>query len=39
LKSNEADFYLSLLETERGRLEQEYLPRDQVELTITSWAR
>ncbi|WP_438280939.1 Wadjet anti-phage system protein JetD domain-containing protein [Pseudomonas alabamensis] len=39
LKSNEADFYLSLLETERGRLEQEYVPKDQVELAITSWAR
>lgn len=38
LQPGEADFYRYLLERERGRLEQEYLPKDQVEKAITAWA-
>ncbi|HGN0700046.1 Wadjet anti-phage system protein JetD domain-containing protein [Pseudomonas aeruginosa] len=37
LMTDEADFYRYLLTQERGRLEQEYLPRMQVELAISKW--
>ncbi|GLK62397.1 hypothetical protein GCM10017624_45620 [Azotobacter vinelandii] len=37
LMADEADFYRYLLAQERGRLEQEYLPRRQVELAISKW--
>lgn len=36
---DEADFYRYLLVQERGRLEQEYLPKVQVERAIEQWAR
>ncbi|TEQ20633.1 hypothetical protein IPC57_31625 [Pseudomonas aeruginosa] len=39
LLADEADFYRYLLVQERGRLEQEYLPKAQVELVIRKWAR
>lgn len=39
LLTDEADFYRYLLVQERGRLEQEYLPKAQVELAIRKWAR
>lgn len=39
LLADEADFYRYLLVQERGRLEQEYLPKAQVELAIRKWAR
>lgn len=39
LLTDEADFYRYLLVQERGRLEQEYLPKVQVELAIRKWAR
>nr|WP_237755627.1 hypothetical protein [Pseudomonas aeruginosa] len=35
--TDEADFYRYLLAQERGRLEQEYLPRRQVEQAISKW--
>ncbi|UTM28645.1 DUF2220 family protein [Pseudomonas aeruginosa] len=37
LMTDEADFYRYLLAQERGRLEQEYLPRRQVEQAISKW--
>ncbi|MNQ97953.1 hypothetical protein D3C85_1136250 [compost metagenome] len=37
LLTDEAAFYRYLLAQERGRLEQEYLPRAQVELDIAVW--
>ena len=37
LLADEADFYQYLLVQERGRLEQEYLPKAQVELAINNW--
>ncbi|MEL7936156.1 Wadjet anti-phage system protein JetD domain-containing protein [Pseudomonas delhiensis] len=37
LTTDEADFYRYLLAQERGRLEQEYLPRRLVELAISKW--
>ena len=37
LLADEADFYRYLLVQERGRLEQEYLPKAQVELAISKW--
>jgi len=39
LLADEADFYRYLLVQERGRLEQEYLPKVQVERAIEQWAR
>jgi len=39
LLADEADFYRYLLVQERGRLEQEYLPKEQVERAIEQWAR
>ncbi len=39
LLADKADFYRYLLVQERGRLEQEYLPKVQVERTIEQWAR
>lgn len=39
LLADEADFYQYLLVQERGRLEQEYLPKVQVERAIEQWAR
>lgn len=39
LQPCEADFYRYLLARERGRLEQEYLPKDQVEKAMAAWAR
>ncbi|MEE4464690.1 Wadjet anti-phage system protein JetD domain-containing protein [Azotobacter chroococcum] len=39
LQPDEADFYRYLLAREHGRLEQEYLPRDQVEKAMAAWAR
>lgn len=39
LLADEADFYRYLLVQERGRLEQEYLPKAQVELALRKWAR
>lgn len=39
LLADEADFYRYLLVQERGRLEQEYLPKVQVESAIRQWAR
>ncbi|EOT13875.1 TPA: hypothetical protein L4S08_001476 [Pseudomonas aeruginosa] len=39
LLADEADFYRYLLVQARGRLEQEYLPKAQVELAIRKWAR
>lgn len=39
LQPDEADFYRYLLARERGRLEQEYLPKDQVEKAMAAWAR
>ncbi|MFU3259632.1 Wadjet anti-phage system protein JetD domain-containing protein [Pseudomonas aeruginosa] len=39
LLADEADFYRYLLVQERGRLEQEYLPKEQVEHAIAQWAR
>lgn len=39
LLTDEADFYRYLLVQERGRLEQEYLPKAQVELAIRKWAQ
>ncbi|HEH9912398.1 TPA: hypothetical protein SID93_002295, partial [Pseudomonas aeruginosa] len=39
LLAGEADFYRYLLVQERGRLEQEYLPKVQVERAIEQWAR
>ncbi len=38
LLADEGDFYRYLLAQERGRLEQEYLPKAQVELTLKAWA-
>ena len=38
LLADEADFYRYLLVQERGRHEQEYLPKAQVELTLKAWA-
>ncbi|WP_230388578.1 Wadjet anti-phage system protein JetD domain-containing protein [Pseudomonas putida] len=38
LSDVEGDFYQYLLLQARGRLEQEYLPRTQVELAIREWA-
>ena len=38
LQPDEADLYRYLLTRECGRLEQEYLPRDQVERIMTAWA-
>lgn len=38
LLHGEVDFYRYLLTQERGRLEQEYLPKDPVELAIAAWA-
>lgn len=37
LLADEADFYQYLLVQERGRLEQEYLPKARVELAISKW--
>ena len=37
LQPCEADFYRYLLRRERGRLEQEYLPKDLVENAIATW--
>jgi len=37
LLADEADFYQYLLVQDRGRLEQEYLPKAQVELAISKW--
>lgn len=37
LHHHEADFYRYLLSQPRGRLEQEYLPRDVVEMALTEW--
>jgi hypothetical protein len=37
LLTDEADFYRYLLAQQRGRLEQEYLPRAQVEQNISAW--
>lgn len=39
LLADEADFYRYLLVQERGRLEQEYLPKEKVERVIEQWAR
>ncbi|MBT2342055.1 hypothetical protein J7E36_23290 [Pseudomonas fluorescens] len=39
LLADEADFYRFLLMQERGRLEQEYLPKALVERAISQWAR
>lgn len=39
LLADEADFYRYLQVQERGRLEQEYLPKVQVERAIEQWAR
>lgn len=39
LLADEADFYRYLLVQERGRLEQEYLPKVQVGRSIEQWAR
>jgi len=39
LLTNEANFYRYLLKQDRGRLEQEYLPRAQGELAMRQWAR
>jgi hypothetical protein len=39
LLADEADFYRYLLVQERGRLEQEYLPKALVELAIRQWTR
>lgn len=39
LDRDEADFYCYLLEQDRGRLEQEYLPREQVEKVLSAWLR
>lgn len=38
LLADEAAFYQYLLAQERGRLEQEYLPKEQVEQSICNWA-
>ncbi len=38
LLSHEADFYRYLLAQDRGRLEQEYLPRETVEQAVIEWA-
>ncbi|MNN44222.1 hypothetical protein D3C81_1585020 [compost metagenome] len=38
LQPDEADFYRYLLVQEHGRLEQEYLPREQVVKAIAAWA-
>lgn len=37
LSFSEAEFYRYLLTQEHGRLEQEYLPRDQVEAALANW--
>lgn len=37
LLPDEADFYRYLLAQQRGRLEQEYLPRTEVEQSIVEW--
>lgn len=39
LDHQEADLYRYLLAQERGRLEQEYLPRDEVRAALTGWFR
>lgn len=39
LLADEADLYRHLLAQERGRLEQEYLPKVQVECAIRQWAQ
>lgn len=39
LLAGEADFYRYLLIQEQGRLEQEFLPKVQVQLAIGQWAR
>ncbi|MFB4252133.1 Wadjet anti-phage system protein JetD domain-containing protein [Pseudomonas idahonensis] len=39
LLADEADFYRYLLVQERGRLEQEYLPKVEVERAIERWAQ
>ncbi|GEM_PF-2835343 len=38
LLDEEGDFYHYLLQQPRGRLEQEYLPKAQVERVIRNWA-
>lgn len=39
LLADEADFYRYLLVQERGRLEQEYLPKGLVRATLSEWAK
>ena len=39
LLNEEADLYRYLLSQERGRLEQEYLPRSEVSKGIADWVR
>lgn len=38
LSENEAEFYVHLLNQDRGRLEQEYLPQSVVQCALASWS-